>query len=101
MSKPAGPLETLLIVPTLLVLFILPAVLEAYALRDLWVWFVVPLGVPTLTVPHALGFGLVFSLLAMQPGRTAAVGYWRMLGNLLSGIAILWTMGWVTHRWFM
>lgn len=43
------------------------AMLNGWALSILWGWFVVPLfALPGLTVPQAIGLGLVSSLLAKQ-----------------------------------
>lgn len=46
-------------VPTRLALGLLTAMIGIFfggaALEQLWKWFVVPLGVPTISLPHALG----------------------------------------------
>lgn len=37
----------------------LVAAADGYVLSHLWLWFVVPLGAPSISVPHACGIGLL------------------------------------------
>lgn len=45
----------------LLVVLLLPitAVIYAFVLRELWTWFVVPLGAPAVSMAHAYGLSLL------------------------------------------
>lgn len=41
-------------------------VLEAVAVKFLWTWFIVPLGVVEISLIHALGISILFSLLTKE-----------------------------------
>ena len=41
-------------------------ILRAFIIRDLWSWFIVPLGVPEISVLHAFGIGLFTTLFVDQ-----------------------------------
>lgn len=50
---------------SLLLMFPLMA-LKAVVVRDLWLWFIVPLGLPALTFWHAFGLSITISYLTHQ-----------------------------------
>ena len=41
-------------------------ILRAFIIRDLWFWFLVPLGLPEISVLHAFGIGLFTTLFVDQ-----------------------------------
>ena len=49
-------------------------VLRAFILRDLWGWFLVPLGLPEISVLHAFGLGLFATLFVDQMIAALIVG---------------------------
>lgn len=49
-------------------------IVQSYALRDMWGWFIVPLGVPHLSLLQAAGIVNIRSLLAtLHPSDTEAM----------------------------
>jgi hypothetical protein len=56
---------------------------NGYVLSILWSWFVVQFGLPTLTVPHAIGLALIGSLMVpyRKPDESKA-GWGKILENL-------------------
>src|SRR5688572_9922626 len=49
-------------------------VLRAFILRDLWSWFLVPLGLPEISVLHAFGLGLFATLFVDQMLAVLIIG---------------------------
>lgn len=41
-------------------------ILNGFAIVKLWAWFVVPFGLQPITIAHAIGIGLIISLLTKQ-----------------------------------
>lgn len=58
-----GCLITLLTLP-------IGVVVKAIALRSLWLWFVVPLGLPPISAPHAFGLAILFAVFTPKSGAT-------------------------------
>jgi len=57
----------------LLLTLVASTILDGWALRIMWGWFVVPtFHVPTLPLPIAIGITLIISLLAMRPSAISA-----------------------------
>lgn len=48
------------------------AVWEAFALTQLWFWFLVPLGVPAITLAQGVGISLIAAILTHQIPRGEA-----------------------------
>lgn len=44
----------------------LSAILNGWVLTYLWLWFVTPLGLPSLSIAHAIGISCVISFLTYQ-----------------------------------
>lgn len=57
----------LIVVAGMGVLFVALVLLRAVVLKDLWGWFVVPLGVPGIGMAHAVGISTIASLLTSSP----------------------------------
>jgi hypothetical protein len=45
---------------------LLATLFRAYVLRDLWEWFVVPLGMPAIGLAHAVGISSIVGYLTQQ-----------------------------------
>jgi hypothetical protein len=100
------PLSELIIalLGLLIALFLLPIVIviRGWVFLKLWIWFVVPLGIPTISLAHACGIGLIAAYLCKQYSadsvektdaerkRAAAVGFAVPLVTL--------AIGWVIQR---
>jgi hypothetical protein len=73
-------------------------ILRAFIIRDLWGWFLAPLGLPEISVLHAFGLGLFASLFVDQmlatliigEDKTAAV---RLLLQGMAGWLATWGLG--------
>ena len=46
---------------------IISVLIAAWAFQTLWIWFIVPLGVSSISMAHAYGIMLVFSILKISP----------------------------------
>ena len=47
-------------------LLIITSVLNGWALSILWLWFLVPFGLPVLSIPQAIGIAMVVNYLTYQ-----------------------------------
>jgi hypothetical protein len=70
--------------------------LSAFALHSFWGWFVVPLGVPPITMGHAAGLALIPALFKSSDGTG-----WELVGNVVTKYLVLVTVGWIVHTWWM
>lgn len=89
----------------LLVVLLFQPVLYGWAITYLWLWYVVPLGLPALSIPHAIGLSLVARLFrpsklsaadmqALEKTKTSYKTIWAVWEAV--GIPIfLWFAGWV------
>lgn len=90
------------------------ALWKAWVFLHLWLWFLVPLGVPTITYAHSLGLGLLVSMLRMRgtyADQDEALAKWvKEPGNRPKLWARMWmqelvlpgvylVLGWVVQRW--
>jgi hypothetical protein len=79
------------------------ALLRAFVLRKLWLWFVVPqFGLDALSYPAAIGVALVWSFLcpypidyAKEPESTAA----KRAVQTFAGPPLALFVGWVVQHW--
>ena len=61
-------------------------ILNGYALSVLWAWFIVKtFGLPTLTIPTAIGLSMIVSYLTYQPRESKGDSFASILGK---GIAM-------------
>jgi hypothetical protein len=81
-------------------------VANGWALAKLWLWFVVPrFGLPILTLPQAIGLGLVASALLFHPTdcaekeRTMTEKVGRAIGLILARPALLLAVGWIVRQY--
>jgi hypothetical protein len=70
-------------------------VLRAFIIRDLWSWFLAPLGLPEISVLHAFGLGLFASLFLDQMLAVLIIGNDNAAAfrHLLQGVAA-WLATW-------
>jgi len=98
-DKKAAGVALLLSLP---VIVVVSTVLNGWALRKLWGWFIVPLGVPPLTMVGAIGFAMVVYFLTYhsQPKRDEGEPWWHPLAKMLLrplfAVASGWFLLWVT-----
>ena len=100
-----------LALPGVLLLVSLPGdLIYGYVLWRLWAWFAVPLGVPGLAYPHAVGLLLIAQMLR-APGQVYYVkdddrtlmnkAIIPMFTQLVLFPALVLFLGWVIHAWWM
>jgi hypothetical protein len=73
-------------------------VLRAFIIRDLWGWFLVPLGLPEISVLHAFGLGLFATLFVDQMLAVLIVGddtkaAFRLFLQGIAGWLATWGLG--------
>src|SRR5690349_15795956 len=78
-------------------------ILRAFIIRDLWFWFLVPLGVPAISVVHAFGIGLFASLFVDQMLAIHMVGKdekaaMRLFLQAVAGWLATWGLGALVAR---
>jgi hypothetical protein len=87
---------------SLLFLFLLsiPAtILQGYVVSQLWLWFIVPLGVVNISVAHGIGIALIVSYLTARiNGATdpAIKGWTLFLANVF-GALFVWGFAYIIH----
>lgn len=98
-------MEVLFVLLAALMLIVTSVLLNGYVLSVLWTWFMVPVfDVPELTVPMAIGLGLIVSFLTHQdqpprqeradPTMTLFVATVTLFAK--AGTVLL--MGWIVHQ---
>ena len=101
MGKIFFPAALWAVIAALSILFVvLTTLLGGVVLKDLWGWFIVPLGVPQLSVIHAIGVSLVVRLMTYdipkgddEMSDTIA----RIISALLYLLAV-WGIGAIVHH---
>ena len=73
----------------LILLFVVSAIVKGYVLSLLWAWFVVPLGVPTLTVVQAIGVSLTVGFLTKEWDTSGDDD----IGEVTEGVIVLCVYG--------
>lgn len=91
-----------------LVFGLVNAFLRGWVLTQLWSWFLVPLGLPSVSLAQAIGIGLTIQLIAgladiprtkapedlKTPGRIIA--FHAMQGFAITAVAL--QVGWLLHQ---
>lgn len=96
------------LLPVLVIVAPLSAYLRSSVFATLWGWFVVPLGVPPITLVSAFGLSVLFSLTGLSYFRLdieefkkksteEVIGY--LVGFLLVSPLFSLFMGWLAHFW--
>ena len=86
-----------------IVMEIVSALLNGWVLSLMWAWFIVPLGVVPIRRVHALGVGVLVSLLT-SPGkrskdeRTSQEQFSDAVAHALVTPLIYLVMGWIVQR---
>lgn len=78
-----------------------------WAIMVMWNWFVVPLGVAELSIAHAVGLSMLWSLFALRlrydltkSSRPKKEKYTAMSAYLVSP-AVTVFFGWIVQNWFL
>jgi hypothetical protein len=76
--------------------------MQAFTLYVLWGWFVVPLGVPPLTIAWSAGIMLVASMVRGYSPRKSEEGDGaRVIGQAIFGCGYALALGYVIKHYFM
>ncbi len=81
------------------ILFLIAVLLRAVVLTDLWLWFMVPLGlIPLLNYWHALGFSLTVGYLTVRIdlATTKNPKATQMMSSLIWSL-LMWGTGAIYH----
>jgi len=74
---------------------------DAYVMRALWTWFVVPLGVPAIGMAHAYGINVLVSILTPKSYRKRDDrpdnSVWYLIGVGFATPAFAYAIGYVAH----
>jgi uncharacterized membrane protein YgaE (UPF0421/DUF939 family) len=103
MMDDTGKVLTCLITVFLLITLLpIYMVINGVVLQIMWGWFIVPLGIRTITTLEAIGIALVIGLLTAKPRNeitkkeTSTEAVFSLLGWLLSPVFVL-LIGYVVH----
>lgn len=91
------------------VLTVFGVIYGGFVFATIWGWFAVPLGVPALTIPHALGITTILGWSHMATLKKLATmaeeetGLEALFTTLVQGailITLVWGFSFIVH-WFM
>ena len=73
--------------------------LGGVVVRDLWFWFMVPLGLPAITMMHAIGLDIFMTYISpTNPFVTVKdQSLSEKMGTLIATPLVPWAFGWVIH----
>lgn len=71
---------------------------QAIVLSWLWLWFVVPIGAPPISMPAAFGFVTIVHLLTIRPQRDTPE-FKTVLTAYALGPAWCWLLGYIAKSW--
>jgi uncharacterized SAM-binding protein YcdF (DUF218 family) len=74
---------------------VLGALLEGWVLSVMWRWFIVPLGVPALTIPAAIGVALVVGMLTHQTRNSDEIEWETLLASAFINPLLALVVGWM------
>ena len=75
--------------------------LDSWCLMHLWDWFIVPLGVKSITMPWAAGVAMVAHMLAHQSSDSDEDKALTRLTDAVLRPVIALAIGWMIHKWWM
>ena len=94
---------------SLIVLLLAPLAIAAhllsvgYVASHMWLWFLVPLGLPPISIAHAAGLSVIYTLLRLrykpdeaEPGNPVTY-LLRATHGLLFHTGLLYGIGWGVH----
>lgn len=80
------------------VLFVGAVLFNGYVLLRLWAWFVVPFGLPPLTLPWAIGLSIIVSMAKGWPeGTSDPESPWFTLLKPYISATVYLALGWIVH----
>lgn len=81
-----------------IILALLSTFLCGFVVKMLWAWYVVPLGLPAITLIHAIGIDFLITFLCMQGYREPVQNtFWlRFIYSIVAGLVTLF-FGFVFH----
>ena len=83
--------------PVVVAMFAGGLIFEGYVLSIVWGWFLVPFGLPHISVPWAIGLSVAASIMMPTPrGKATTFELWFAL--LLKPLLIL-LIAWVCKQW--
>jgi len=92
--------EDALIMLLVLILSVPSFILKAYILSSIWGWFIVPLGVVQISVSHALGISVFWSILTFSYKKSddkESIDYLKTLFSNTAGILMGWGIAYIAY----
>ncbi len=89
------------LVPVVLALIILLGLYYSWALQILWTWFLVPIGLPNVTIAHMFGIAMFKGLLFAKYAKSDKGEYGEKVTNALVAPLVALSVGYVIHTYFM
>ena len=84
----------------LMLLFAIPStIFQGFVLSQLWLWFFVPLGVPSIGVANAIGITLLVSFLTakLNMATDPEIKGWTLMIAQSFGCLMVWGFGALIH----
>lgn len=81
----------------LLVMLFLAVIASGGVMSILWMWFLVPLGLPAISVAHAIGLSLLSSLLIGRGNVTKHEDMGVAIGTAIGTLIVTLGLGWLVH----
>jgi hypothetical protein len=90
-------LGVVLVIAALAAIVAVLSVVRGFVLSYLWQWFVVPFGLPSITVAHAIGISLIVSFLTYEGAKTESNDIGEAIGNGVGQTLLVFFIGWIVH----
>jgi hypothetical protein len=71
---------------------------EGFVIVQLWRWFAVPLGVPAITLPHAIGLNVLIQIFTWRFVPSEPAHVWRRMGEWAVMCAVVLSVGFIASR---
>lgn len=79
----------------ILVFLVLASVVRGFVLSIMWSWFLVPLGVPAISIPLAIGISMLVAMLTNHDAQTNKRGIGEAISIALIGPFVVLALAWV------
>ncbi|WP_261643105.1 hypothetical protein [Erwinia mallotivora] len=85
-------------VAAVIIIFIVSVFYHGFMLLTLWAWFIIPFGMPPLTLPWAIGLSVLIGSIKGWPetdGRDESI--WFTLLKTYAAVTLYLVVGWFVH----
>ncbi len=76
---------------------------NGFVISIFWGWFIVPLGLPQISIPHCIGISVIATMLTAPAQRektesSSILNSLRPLGDALAKSLVLLLEAWIVHK---